>query len=134
MIAAHLFLFFPLLGVQPDLGRNFGPEEEQVSRDHVVILTHAFWQRRFGGDRNIVGQSLTIDGEPFTIIGVLPASFRFTRVLNAELELWMPISFTPQQLTREDRSVIVYGRLKRNVSRAALSNSIQKPIRAGVLR
>jgi len=108
--------FFPLLGVQPDLGRNFGPEEEQVGRDHVVILTHAFWQRRFGGDRNIVGQSLTIDGEPFTIIGVLPASFRFTRVLNAELELWMPISFTPQQLTREDRSVIVYGRLKRNVS------------------
>jgi len=110
--------FFPLLNVKPELGRNFGPEEEQVGHDHVVILTHAFWQRHFGGDRNVVGQSLTIDGEPFTIIGVLPASFRFSRVLNAELEFWMPISFTPQQLTREDRSITVYGRLKQGVSLA----------------
>ena len=108
--------FFPLLNVKPELGRNFGPEEEQVGRDHVVILTHAFWQRHFGGDRNIVGRFLTIDGEPFTIIGILPASFRFSRVLNAELEFWMPISFTPQQLSREDRSIIVYGRLKQGVS------------------
>src|SRR5215813_7246480 len=110
--------FFPLLGVKPELGRNFGPEEEQVGRDHVVILTHAFWQRHFGGDRNIVGRFLTIDGEPFTIIGVLPASFRFSRVLNAELEFWMPISFVPAQLTREDRSITVYGRLKQGVSLA----------------
>jgi putative ABC transport system permease protein len=110
--------FFPLLNVTPELGRNFGPEEEQVGRDHVVILTHAFWQRHFGGDRNIIGRFLTIDGEPFTIIGVLPASFRFSRVLNAELEFWMPISFTPQQLTREDRSITVYGRLKQGVSLA----------------
>ncbi len=107
--------FFPLLGVKPEFGRNFGPEEEQVGRDHVVILSHALWQSRFGGDRNIIGQLLTIDGEPFTIIGILPANFRFTRVLNAELELWMPISFAPQQLTREDRSIIVYGRLKQGV-------------------
>ena len=110
--------FFPLLGVKPELGRDFGPEEEQVGRDHVVILTHAFWQRRFGGDRNIVGHSITIDGEAFTIIGVLPASFRFIRVLNADLELWMPISFTPQQLTRADRSITVYGRLQQGVSLA----------------
>jgi len=110
--------FFPLLGVRPEIGRNFGPEEEQVGRDHVVILTHAFWQRHFGSDRNIVGRVLTIDGEPFSIIGVLPASFRFIRVLNAELEFWMPISFTPQQLTREDRSITVYGRLKQGVSLA----------------
>src|ERR1051326_1560892 len=71
--------FFPLLGVTPELGRNFGPEEEQVGRDHVVILTHAFWQRHFGGDRNIVGRFLTIDGEPFTITGVLPLSARRRR-------------------------------------------------------
>jgi predicted permease len=110
--------FFPLLGVKPEFGRNFGPEEEQVGRDHVVILSQALWQRRFGGDPNIIGQLLKIDGEPFTIIGVLPASFRFIKVLNAELDLWMPISFTPQQLTREDRSITVYGRLKQGVSLA----------------
>ena len=110
--------FLPLLGVKPLLGRNFRPEEEEVGHDHVVILSHALWQSRFDGDPNIIGQLLTIDGEPFTIIGVLPASFRFIRVLNAELELWMPISFTPQQLTREDRSITVYGRLKQGVSLA----------------
>jgi putative ABC transport system permease protein len=107
--------FFPLLGVKPEFGRNFRIEEEQVGRDHVVILSHALWQRRFGGDPNIIGQFLTIDGEPFAIIGILPASFRFTQVLNADLELWMPIAFTPQQLTREDHSIIVYGRLKQGV-------------------
>ena len=108
--------FLPLLGVQPALGRNFRPDEEQVGHDHVVILSHALWQSRFGGDPNIIGKLLTIEGEPFTIIGILPANFRFTRVLNAELELWMPIAFTPQQLSREDRSIIVYGRLKKDVT------------------
>ena len=107
--------FFPLLRVKPELGRNFGPDEEQVGKDRVVILTHALWQRRFGGNPNVIGQPLTIDGEAFTIIGVLPESFRFIRVLNAELELWMPISFAPEQLTREDHSIIVYGRLKQGV-------------------
>jgi hypothetical protein len=106
------------LGIKPEFGRNFGPEGEQVGRDHVVILIHALWQRRFGGDPNIIGQFLRIDGEPFTISGILPANFRFTRVLNAELELWMPISFTPQPLTREDRSITVYGRLQQGVSLA----------------
>ena len=108
--------FFPLLGVKPDVGRNFNSEEQQLGQDHVVILSHALWQRRFGGNHNVVGQSLTIDGEPFTIVGVLPASFRFIRVLNAPLDLWMPISFMPQQLAREDRSITVYGRLKQGVS------------------
>jgi putative ABC transport system permease protein len=108
--------FFPLLSVKPEFGRNFEPDEDQVGRDQVVILSHGLWQRRFGSDPNIIGHPLTIDGEPFTIIGILPATFRFTRVLNAELELWMPISFTPQQLTREDRSIVVYGRLKQGVS------------------
>ncbi len=110
--------FFPLLGVKPAIGRNFGPEEEQVGSDRVVVLTHALWQRRFGGDPNTIGQRLTIDGESFTIIGVLPASFRFIRVLNAELELWMPIAFPPEQLTREDHSIVVYGRLKQGVTLA----------------
>ncbi|HEX8136906.1 MAG TPA: ABC transporter permease [Pyrinomonadaceae bacterium] len=110
--------FFPLLGVKPQLGRNFVPEEEEFGRDHVVLLSHSLWQRRFGSDPKIIGQALTIDGEPFTVIGVLPASFRFTRVLNADLELWMPLAFAPQQLTRADHSITVYGRLKRGVSLA----------------
>lgn len=108
--------FFPLLGVQPEFGRIFGPDEEQVGRDHVVILSQSLWQRRFGSDRSVIGRSLLIDGEPFTIIGVLPASFRFIRVLNAELDLWMPLAFPADQLPREDHSIVVYGRLKQGVT------------------
>jgi putative ABC transport system permease protein len=108
--------FFPLLGIQPELGRNFQPEEEQVGRDNVVILGHGLWQSRFGGDKNVLGQSMIIDGEPFTIIGVLPASFRFARVLNGELVLWMPMAFKQEQLTREDHSIITYARLKQGVT------------------
>jgi len=110
--------FFPLLRVKPEIGRNFGPEDEEAGSDRVVMLTHGLWQRRFGDDPNIIGRSLTIDGESFTIIGVLPANFRFIRVLDAELELWMPMAFSPEQLTREDRSIIVYGRLKQGVQLA----------------
>jgi len=107
--------FFPLLGVKPALGRDFQPADEQPGPDHVVILSHGLWQSRFGGDTKVLGQPLIIDGEPYTIIGVLPASFRFARVLNGELVLWMPMSFKPEQLTREDHSIIAYARLKQGV-------------------
>ena len=60
--------FFPLLGVKPEFGRNFVTEEERVGRDQVVILSHATWQSRFGGDPNVIGQPLTIDGEAFTVM------------------------------------------------------------------
>ena len=108
--------FFPLLGTKPALGRNFQPEEEQVGRDRVVILGHGLWQTRFGGNQNVLGQSMIIDNEPYTIIGVLPASFRFPRVLNGELVLWMPMAFKQEQLTREDHSMIAYARLKQGVT------------------
>src|SRR5262245_21153615 len=108
--------FFPLLGIKPALGRNFQPEEEQVGREHVVILGHGLWQTRFGGAQNILGQSMIIDGEPYSIIGVLPADFRFPRVLNGELVLWMPMAFKQEQLTREDHSIITYARLKQGVT------------------
>jgi len=108
--------FFTLLGVTPAQGRNFLPEEEQVGRDRVVIISHGLWQRRFGADPQLVGQTVTIDGEPFTVVGILPASFRFIRVLDGNLDLWMPFAFDPAQLNREDRSIVVYGRLKQNVS------------------
>ena len=107
--------FFPLLGVKPTLGRNFLPEEEQVGHDRVVILSHGLWQRRFGGNPDIIGQPVRIDGEPFTVVGVLPSSFRFIRVLNGDLDLWMPFAFDPAQIRRDDHSITVYARLKQNV-------------------
>ena len=68
---------FPLLGVQPFFGRGFLPEEEHAGRQRVVLLGHALWQRRFGGDRSIVGRSVNVDGFPYLVIGVMPPGFAF---------------------------------------------------------
>jgi predicted permease len=68
----------PLLGVSPILGRSFSAEESTPGRDRVVLLSHALWQERFGADVQIVGRSLTLDGSPYTVVGVLPADFEIS--------------------------------------------------------
>src|SRR6266581_1503936 len=67
----------PLLGVQPVLGRNFLKQEDYKGRDQVALLGSALWRQRFGGNPKIVGQAITLDGSPFTIVGVLPSDFVF---------------------------------------------------------
>jgi putative ABC transport system permease protein len=69
--------FFPLLGVQPSLGRTFSPDENTPGRTHVVLLSDNFWRTRMGGQRDIVGQTLHLDGEASTVVGVLPPGFSF---------------------------------------------------------
>jgi putative ABC transport system permease protein len=86
--------FFAMLGAQPQVGRDFLPEEDQPGRDNVVILSHGLWQRRFGGDPKILNQTLTLSGQSYIVIGVMPATFRFG---GSDLELWTPMAFTPQQ-------------------------------------
>ena len=97
----------PLLRVQPVLGRGFSAEDDTPGVPRRVILTHGYWQRRFGGADNIVGQQLVIDGRPAEVIGVLPASFKFLRtrpaiVLPMPLDVNAPrgISFGFQALAR----------------------------------
>jgi putative ABC transport system permease protein len=97
----------PLLRVQPIVGRAFGAEDDTPGRPLRVILTYGYWQRRFGGAQNVVGQSLVIDGGPAEVIGVLPSSFRFLRtrpsiVLPMPLDANAPrgISFGFQALAR----------------------------------
>jgi len=68
---------FPLLGVPPLLGRAFRTDEEVAGADQVVLLSHALWRDRFGGSPGVVGSSVTLDGTPHTVVGVMPASFRF---------------------------------------------------------
>ena len=67
---------FTALGVEPALGRKFLPEEMEVGKNRVVILSHALWQRRFGGDPNIIGQQIQISGNANTVIGIMPANFQ----------------------------------------------------------
>jgi predicted permease len=81
---------FSLLGIQPVLGRAFLPNEDQPG-NHVVILSHDLWQRRFGGDRGVIGKSVTLDSQQFQIIGVMPPRFTFPIGSNPP-ELWISIS------------------------------------------
>jgi predicted permease len=87
--------FFDVLGVRPALGRGFRPDEDNAAnRDAVAVLSYSFWQRRFAGDRAVVGRSITLNGRAFTIIGVAPQGFRGVEpYLN--LDLFIPLSMQP---------------------------------------
>lgn len=115
--------FFRVLEVQPELGRTFRPEEDQVrSRDAVVILGHSLWEREFGSDPSVLGRHVRISGTDFTVIGVLPASFTGLDQF-ARLEFFVPTMMWPElnpgrnQLDDRDlRSMTVKGRLQPGVS------------------
>jgi putative ABC transport system permease protein len=106
---------FPLLGVQPERGRGFSPEEEQRGT-HVAVLSHALWTNRFRGDDRILGRAISIDGVPFTVAGVAPEGFQFPVEIPA-VQLWVTLSedaaSAPQ---RGARMLDVIGRLKPGVS------------------
>ncbi len=88
---------FPLLGIQPAMGRWFTAGENQAGRDNVVILDYGFWLRRFAGDTNIIGRVIRLDGESVTVVGVMPARFHDI-LLMGPVRLWRPITFTEAQL------------------------------------
>jgi putative ABC transport system permease protein len=107
---------FPLLGVEPQLGRVFTAAEDQPGAQRVVILSYPLWQRRFGGDPAIVGQSLTLNGESHVVIGVMPARFQFP---SSDDQAWVPIALTQQDAGNRNRHYLqVLGRLKPGVSLA----------------
>jgi hypothetical protein len=78
---------FPLLGAEPILGRVFLPEEDRPEGNRVVVLSHGLWQRRFGSDKDIIGKTLTLNADIFTVVGIMPPSFQFP---DSEDELWQP--------------------------------------------
>src|SRR5919197_470644 len=108
---------FQVLGVRPALGRAFLPEEEQFGRHHVVILSHGLWQRRYGGDPEVVGRAVSVGGEAYTVVGVMPEGAAFFDNQPA-VELWTPISFAPgdNMDSRNNYFVYLVGRLKDGVS------------------
>jgi putative ABC transport system permease protein len=94
--------YFEMLGVQPSLGRAFREEEEQPGNERVAVLSHRFWQRRFGGDPAVLGGVITLNNEIHTIVGVLPAGSVFDREAS---EVWLPLVFKPADLNRQFFSV-----------------------------
>lgn len=112
---------FSLLGVRPLLGRDFRPEEDRPGMD-VAVLSWGLWQSRYGGDRSIVGQTVTLDRRPYTVTGVMPAGFEFPRrgpqYNNKPASVWVPMAFTDGQRQGRASQFMhgVIGRLKRGVS------------------
>src|SRR3989440_10238904 len=92
-VSANLF---DLLGVQPRLGRRFLPEEDKPGT-HVVILSYGLWQRRFGSDPRIVGQSLNLNGESYSVVGVMPPAISVSSRGNWKDQLWIPIAFPAEE-------------------------------------
>ena len=108
--------FFPLLGVDPHLGRVFMAAEDQPGSGHVVLLSYGLWQRRFGGDASIVGKTLNLNGAGYTVVGVMPPRFQFP---TPDDEVWVPIAFSQEQAAdRNSHYLKVLGRLKPGVTLA----------------
>ena len=103
-------------------GRFFLPEEDKPGAANVVVVSENFWQRRYGRDEKILNQTLTLDNKPYTIVGVMPRSFRFP----GEFDLWLPFALDPYKETHSDffALVEVVGRLKPNTTLAAAQTEL----------
>ncbi|HEX6717109.1 MAG TPA: ABC transporter permease, partial [Pyrinomonadaceae bacterium] len=104
--------FFSFEGLPFLLGRDFLPEEGQPGRDHVVILSHRLWSKHFNSNRDLIGKDIRMNGEPYTVVGVLPPGMhdRFNS------QLWVPLSFRPEEITHDSNFMPVMARLKDGVS------------------
>src|SRR5260370_38864324 len=113
-----------LLGVKAAQGRTFFPEEAQPGHNRVALLSHGLWQRRFGGDSSVLGKSVTVDGNSYTIVGVAPAGFR---LLDTPSELWMPYTLDNKEENsnqRGFRTLTVIAHLKPGVNREQAQSDI----------
>ena len=112
-VSANLF---ELLGVPARLGRTFVPEDDKPGT-HVVLLSHSLWQRRFGSDPGVVGRAVTLDGESYTVVGVMPPFVQLPGFENRNDQLWVPIAFPPEEATQRGNHFLeVIARLKPGVT------------------
>ena len=108
-VSANLF---HMLGATPALGRAFVAEEDRPGNNRVVVLSHEIWQRRFGGDAGLIGRAINLNGAAYTVIGVMPADFRF----YLKTDLWTPLAFTPTDERFEGNCLEIAALLKPGVS------------------
>ncbi len=105
---------FSVMGVQPVAGRVFREDEEQPGASRVAVLSHAFWQLRFGGDKHLIGQSIRLDDEPYVVVGVMPADFEFP---DKGTRMWVPLALAPAEAARRTSHFLrVVGLLKPGVN------------------
>ena len=116
---------FSMLGAQPLLGRTFLAEEAQPGREHEVLLSYGLWRRVFGGNPNVIGNTIDIDGVPNSVVGVMPAGFSYPD----EAEIWGPLAFSADDLSENSRGnhgFEVLGRMKPGLSLAQLQSDMDR--------
>ena len=106
--------FFPLFRTNAIHGRTFLPDDLRESSEEVIVIGHAFWQRRFGGSPDVIDSKVIVGGQSATIVGIMPAGFTFP----VDAELWAPLNLNPATERRDNRNLNVISRLKANVSLA----------------
>jgi predicted permease len=107
---------FPILGVQPLLGRVFLPEEQEAGKGREVVLSYPLWQSHFAGDPNVLGRSVVLSGEKYTVVGVMPREFKFAPFWATKTELWAPLALGARLTDRGGGSLRVFARLKPGVT------------------
>ena len=113
--------FFAVMGVPPMVGRALRPEEEQAGGGKVAVLSYAFWKRRFASDRSIVGQTLVLDGAPYTVVGIMPEDFKYPSVST---DLWTPLVHTGAE-KRDSRYLQLLARVRGSSSNDAALAELQ---------
>ena len=87
---------FDVLGVPALIGRTFVAGDDSPGQEQILVLSYGLWQRRFGGDRSIVGREISIDSRPYVVVGVMPPGFRFAPFWQTRAEMWAPLSLASQ--------------------------------------
>jgi len=105
--------YFDIFGIQATLGRTFAADEDQLGKEHVAVLSHALWVSQFGADPGVIGRSIILDGVRHTVVGVLPAGGAFDRAFS---QIWRPLAFEPENMTRNFHWFGALAKLKRGVT------------------
>lgn len=118
---------FALLGVEPLLGRTFLPGDDKPDREAVAVISYGFWRRRFGGDATVTGRSISVDGQLYTIVGVMAPAFQFPDIVPGErvipIDIWIPLRPSPDLEQRDSFNYWAIGRLTSGTTlRTAVAN------------
>ncbi len=117
--------YFSVLGVVPELGRAFASGDDQRGREHVVILSHDLWQRKYGADASLLGKTVRINREPFIVIGVMPRTFR---LMPFQTQLWIPLPLSEADQgagARSNRNLFLFARRKPGVTLQQAQANVQ---------